>query len=320
MQEEPYINIFYTNCSSIINKIQELKTICITECCDVLCLTETHLTSEINDAEIFIENFTIFRGDRNDGREKGGSIIYVNNNNIACAKIDYFNPNDSLAVLLDLPDFKFAVACVYRSPSLMHDENLKLIDQINNLKLSFPFGTEIMILGDFNLPDVLWDTGTVVCPQNTKNRQYIIQKKFIDTFLDNELHWHLNDGTITRRRIYGGSLQESLLDQVLTSDPALLVDCVVSAPLGKSDHNAIISRVKCENLPGYTITDKKCGSKISLKNLAQIGENIDSVYTGEISVDSIWNHLSERLLRISEHVPITKTETSVNGSVHMRSP
>lgn len=302
-----------------MNKIAELRIICADKKCDVLCLTETHLSSDIKDAEIFIENFTVFRGDRDDGREKGGSIIYVNNN-IACSRIDTFDSNDSLAVLVDLATYPLIIACVYRSPSISYSDNLLMIDQIKNLKSLMPSGSEMMLVGDFNLPDVLWNTGTVDCPSDTKNRQFLVQKKFIDMFLETGLFWHLPDGTVTRRRMYNGALQESLLDQVLTSDPALILDCEVSASMGKSDHVGIFSKIKCGELPGYTLSEKKCWTKISLEALVKLGDSQVWKFTGTPSVEKLWNHVSANLQNMEEHVPSTKVKISANGTVNMRSP
>ena len=290
-----------------------------TENCNILCLTETHLTPEITDAEIFIENFTIFRGDRHDGRNKGGSIIYIHNN-FACARIDSFNPNDSLAVLVDLPNYQLLIACMYRSPSISYNDNLQMINEIRNLKSVIPAGTELMVVGDFNLPNVLWDTGTVECPPETKNKQFIIQKKFVDMFLDAGLFWHLQDGTVTRRRMYDGVLQESHLDQVLTSDPALMLNCQVTAGVGKSDHKIIISRIKCGDVPGYTLSEKKCWAKVTLDDLSQHGGTINWEFTGLATVENIWEHLSEKLKTISELVPSTKIKTSKNGTTYRKSP
>ena len=74
-----YFNIFYTNCNSILNKLNELKTISSDNKCQVLCLTETHLTPDVLNAEIFIPNFKIYRKDRAVGKEGGGSLVYVHN-------------------------------------------------------------------------------------------------------------------------------------------------------------------------------------------------------------------------------------------------
>ena len=155
-----------------------------------------------------------------------------------------------------------------------------MIDQIKNLKNLISSGIEVMIVGDFNLPDVLWDSGSVVCPLATSNQQLLIQKKFLGAFQDTGLYWQLSDGTVTRRRLYNGSLQESLLDQVLISDPALMLQCKIVSQLGKSDHNGIISTVRCDNLPGYTSTQRKCWGKITLQELSNIGSSIDCIYHG----------------------------------------
>ena len=51
--------------------------------------------------------------------------------NISCIKINSFDPHDSLAVLIDLNDFKFAIACIYRSQSITYNDNLQMIQQIS---------------------------------------------------------------------------------------------------------------------------------------------------------------------------------------------
>ncbi len=279
------VKVYYANCCSIYNKIAELKTIAYNEACEVLCLTETHLNSDIEDAEIFIENYTIFRCDRKD-RDKGGSIIYVHNN-IPCSSITNFECNDSLAILLALPNYHLAIACIYRSVSLTNNENLRMLDQIQDLKSLILEGTEVLMVGDFNLPNVLWDSGSVVSPVGTKNRKLVLQKKFIRTFQDVGLQWQLKDGTVTRRRLYNGVMQESFLDQVLTTDSTIIQGCTVVAPVGKSDHHGIITELRCANIPGYTLGDKICWSKVSEEDIMDMNRSIDWTFRGEMTVENI---------------------------------
>ena len=49
------------------------------------------------------------------------------------------------------------------------------------------------------------------------------------------MSWYLLDET-TRRRLVNGVLQESLLDQVLYTNEALVTNVELLAGLGKSDH------------------------------------------------------------------------------------
>ena len=96
-----------------------------------------------------------------------------------------------------------------------------MLDQISTLCLDGPNDCEVVMVGDFNLSDVLWDCATVVCPDNTKDKKFILQKKFLVKFAESSLYWQLIiDGTITRRRMYNCKLQDSLLDQVLVTEPA----------------------------------------------------------------------------------------------------
>ena len=53
----------------------------------IICITETHLSSEINDAEIKLPNYQVFRQDRKNGKSCGGSCIFVHKS------IEAENPN-----------------------------------------------------------------------------------------------------------------------------------------------------------------------------------------------------------------------------------
>ena len=196
-------------------------------------------------------------------------------NNISCIKINSFDPRDSLAVLIDLHDFKLAIACIYRSQSITYNDNLLMIQEIKNLQKLTPTDTQLMVVGDFNLPNVSWDNGSVICPTETKNKQFTIQQKYINMFLETGLHWHLPSGTITRRRLYNGELQESHLDQILTADPAIISSVEIKPALGKSDHLSILSTIRSGNIPGYIRSKRKCWSKMSVDKIVEIGSLLD---------------------------------------------
>ena len=86
---EKSARIFYTNANGLINKMDELKLRLSVSNVDIICITETHLSEEITDAELQIEGYSFHRGDRKfnlhtevineDISEGGGSIIYFRN-------------------------------------------------------------------------------------------------------------------------------------------------------------------------------------------------------------------------------------------------
>ena len=77
------INIFYTNANGLANKLDELKIILSTsKDIDIICITETHLNSDIWDAEININGFSLYRNDKNfdiDPSDKDPSDIHNSN-------------------------------------------------------------------------------------------------------------------------------------------------------------------------------------------------------------------------------------------------
>ena len=143
---------------------------------DIVCITETHLHDEILESEIQIDGFRIFRQDRNlklDGSVRetsggGGSIIYVRDNIIASRVLAFNRAPDSVAVKIDTSDGQVCVACIYRSPALNYQQNellrnciMGICDEKNDY--------ETILLGDFNLPNVSWDTGVLNAKVSSNN-------------------------------------------------------------------------------------------------------------------------------------------------------
>ena len=182
-------------------------------------------------------------------------------------------------------------------------------------------GTQIMITGDFNLPNASWDTGSVSCPAKTRNKQFTIQKNFINLFQETGMHWHLPDGTITRRRLYDGKLQESLIDQILTSDPVILNSYEILAPVGKSDHLGILSTIAAGNQQGYIRSEKIAWSKLSPQSIVQTGSSLRwSLDVQNPSVNDIWELISGNIKAITKTAPVVKVKVAQSGSVLTKDP
>ena len=222
---------FYSNAGSLSNKLNELKTCAELYEPHVICITETHLMQEVLDAEIQLNNYTIFRKDRVDGKEGGGSAVYVHNG-LTAAPITSFNAPDSFAIRVNHTVCPLVLVCVYRSQALTSAGNREIINQV--MKLQVPNDHELVVVGDWNLRDVCWDTGVVKGPKDTTNKLLVLQKNFLEMFHNKGLHWLLDNSKITRRRIVNGTLQESRLDQVLVTNPALVHNVSLLSGLGVS--------------------------------------------------------------------------------------
>ena len=67
-----------TECKTLLPKLDELRCTkdIATGRCSVVGITESHLSANINDSEVTLKGYTLFRRDRI-GRRGGGVIAYV---------------------------------------------------------------------------------------------------------------------------------------------------------------------------------------------------------------------------------------------------
>ena len=80
-----------------MNKLHELQLAVELYNVKIICITESHFSIEINDAEIQLNNFNLFRCDRKNGKAGGGSCIFVHKTMEAEYIHDFIAP-DSVGV------------------------------------------------------------------------------------------------------------------------------------------------------------------------------------------------------------------------------
>ena len=283
-----------------------------------MCVAESHFDENISDAEASIEGYKLFRNDRISGKKCGGSCVYVHTS-ILSNNLESFNAPDTVGINLILNNNVIKLLSVYRSQNLSNLEQFQLLSQIENLKLS-P-SEDLIVLGDFNFPNVNWDNLTANCNTNTINNNLIIQKRYLDMFSEKGLTPVLNNGTVTRRRVVDNVLQESHLDQVLITNSDFITNAETVSPLGKSDHVGILVNLKFQNNTEYIQTEKKNWSKISPEQIQLLGSNINWDFSDNLTnTNHLWDELNSKLTSISSHVPVTKIKCTKNGEVLKKEP
>ena len=135
----------------------------------LMLLTETWLRNHL-DAEIQIENYTVFRADRNRpkkkyGRNSGGVEMYIRNDLAAMSEIVLeYSTGVIEALVLKIRSLNMLVCLIYRQPndaaggnestSAQFIELLQaLTEEINSLSSPIP---TLVIAGDLNLPHAEW--------------------------------------------------------------------------------------------------------------------------------------------------------------------
>ena len=309
--------------------MDEIRTcLCVYDDINVICITETHLKKSVLDAEIEIEGYKSFRKDRNfniknndiatknsgvDYSSGGGSIIYYRNDINAKIVKDFSERTpDSLAIELDSNIGQFCIACIYRSPNLTAPMNNILLSSTKDIcKTSNKFE----MVGDFNLPDVSWDTGNVKCPQVTQNELFLQRMQYVETFNELGMKWFLTNET-TRCRLVNGVLQKSILDQVLFTKEALVTDVNLLSNFGKSDHVTMKIEIGVplgkEPPPETSVIKKPNWSKVSVNDILDYSYNNIDWYPTSRSLCSpeIWDQLYDNLCKFNEIVPIMRCDCS----------
>ena len=219
------------------NKHLELYQLIETHKPDIIIGTETHLNKDIDSREIFPPNYVYsppVRKDQDSGEKGGGVVIAVNSDIIS---VEQSSPAEYEIVWCNIShkSGSVVVGSFYRPPSTSVDYLEQLELSMNNIKqLSGIDGKYLLLGGDFNLPDIDREEGSV-----KSNPQYTaaINWKMIDIANDFNLTQIVTEPT----------RQGNILDLLFTSHPHL-VDKVSIVP-GMSDHDAVICDINLRANP-----------------------------------------------------------------------
>ena len=159
----------------------------------MLVITETHINSNIYDAEVNIDDYNVFRSDRKD-RKGGGVAVYIHHT-ITINNVETYSDTVCEAVLLHSKHLNQVIVGMYRPPT--GSNNLDIHTSFVNLlscvecfcaKLK---NHQLIIMGDMNLPSIQWSTESVIPGKQDKK----CAETFLN-FLDNHfLTQHVNETT-----------------------------------------------------------------------------------------------------------------------------
>ena len=140
--------IVYYNARSLLPKIDELRAITEIKSPNVICIVESWLSSDISDNELVIQDYQIFRLDRD--RHGGGVLMYVH----SYFAFDLCNSVGDIELLTvsvcpHNSTLKICIALYYRPPSA----SVKCFDclSINLFNLNTSLFKHFILIGDFNV-------------------------------------------------------------------------------------------------------------------------------------------------------------------------
>lgn len=135
------------NAQSLLAHIDEIKHFIGSNCIEILSLTETRITPEINDFEIKIDGYSNTRCN-SDNRYTGGVICYVLDDINYEVKMNVSIEN--MLWLLAISIRKYLIVIVYRSPSSSIADFLKNLEKIMDDVLALN-SENLYVMGDLNI-------------------------------------------------------------------------------------------------------------------------------------------------------------------------
>ena len=280
------------NCCSLRSLSKRLDFQLMVATCkpDIINASETHIDNLILSSEIFAGNYTIFRKDRN---PNGGGVLTAVSNKIIVTHESNLDSNCEAVwmkvhVIGNKPLY---IGSIYRAPNCAV-EPLECLDQTLS-RLTAKSLPDIVLTGDFNLPDLVWDEedGYSLKPSPAYGTE--VNTKLLDIINDHSMFQHVKQPT----------RKGNILDLVLTTNPNLIKN--VQVVNGMSDHDAVLVDITLK--PRNVFLFKK-GDIESARNDLKI--RLDSYLTNnplDKSVDEKYNFFTETVLEVmKEHFPQKK--------------
>ncbi|XP_063409089.1 uncharacterized protein LOC134692562 [Mytilus trossulus] len=294
------LRILTLNCRSIKDKTSEFTAAVNYIKPDIICGTESWLKGvkpgknptqdAIKSSEVFPENYVAYRNDR--GTLGGGVFVLEQNDIVAVEKPELVTKCEIEWVKIQLKDQKeLTIGSFYMPHRNMNDikELDKSLEQISNKNTNF------ILTGDFNCPDIDWNTMSI----NPNAQDKEIQKALIEVLMSQAIT-QIHE-TPTRG--------ENLLDIVLNTNPSL-IKTSTNAP-GISDHDMIIT--DCDTKPHYqSKRPRKCKCYIYSKakwedlheELDTLSNKIRDMNHNNATVQELWDTFKYELyVNLDKNIP-----------------
>ena len=228
------------NAQSLKYKMDEFKKVLDDEKPHIVSVTESWGKEWMGDAIFSVKDYNIYRNDR-DNRGGGGTLLYISKKlgQRACRPLNeiaheqHFDSNIWCWITPMNNSKKILVGSVYRSPTSTRENNRLLLQQLDRAN-DIAGDNKLLIMGDFNIPDIDWVNRDVLVGAPKIDRDLF--KKTQDCFL----YQHVTKQT----RFRGNS--SSTLDLIFTREEENVKNIQVLQPLGKSDHGVVVGDFICE--------------------------------------------------------------------------
>ena len=220
------LSVYYTNCRSILNKIDLLRGMACVEDFDIIALTETWLdmSGKVFNTEVQIDGYTLFHKDR-DHRKGGGVALYVRDTLQCCLNDKIKTDGKTETLWVDIKDGSQTVVMgvVYRPPNTTNDSNTALWQEIDKAGRY----SQVCVVGDFNFRNIDW--GLMTGNSEAEDFLTVIQDNFL------------------KQVVLEPTRGNNILDLILTNREDSITQVEIGGQLGNNDHREIRYKLKWED-------------------------------------------------------------------------
>lgn len=295
--EKPGVNngqlrCFYTNTDTLGNKKHELEARIQDYNPDIIGITEINpkntCVGGFMEDDLVLGGYTAYCDMA--GR---GAVLYVRDSIVSSQVILQHRGGPSVWCSIPLQGRdSLLVGVVYRSPSNSEAENQGINEILNEAvgKQS----SHLLIMGDFNYPDIQWSTQTLGPGAREAARRFLscCQNCFLSQHVLSPTH-------------YRGLQTANTLDLVMTNEVNMIDDIHYDDPVGKSHHCVLKFEFRGYVNRMITKVKKYCYEKGDYDKLRKVLTDInwgDLFLNGD--VDEVWSAMEERILEaVNECVP-----------------
>ena len=186
---------------------------------------ESWLKPHITNAQLHIPNYQIVRQDRIN-RERGGVLLYVHNQ-LPTSDIETFDDGTCEAVICSVKSINTIIVSLYRPPNTPAHSFQGMLNFLQQYisKASCDKHYDLIITGDFNLPNLTWHQNNYSEESSKPTESEDLLINFME---ENLLCQYITQPTRNR----------NILDLFLTNNPNLVLQSN-STPTPLSDHNIV---------------------------------------------------------------------------------
>ena len=151
----------------MVNKISDFRSFVYSSNYSIFCITETWLSDLIYDNEILPTGFNIYRKDRS---SRGGGVLIAIDQDIHSSII--FSPSHLEVVAVKVCNL--SICTVYVPPNSSKEYHLDMMAYLASLD-----SNNLLIVGDFNCPDVIWPSLTASTPFSNDLCDFVFNSNLI---------------------------------------------------------------------------------------------------------------------------------------------